>query len=155
MTKGDVLVAASAASGDAMRGRFGRLSVVVSDASTAGAAAVACSSCRRFFADLSSLVLFVFADFGVLAMFSVDIVRVCWTAIEILYRDQKNVGFTFQKVYAQTRVSSVHVLSETRGSSPCRTAMTFVKLSIHLSKEYTSPNYRASRSQFTSDPENV
>ena len=78
MTKGDVLVASAA--GDAMRGRFGRLSIVVSDASSsaaAGAVGVACSSCRRFFADLSSLFFFVFADFGVFAMVSVDIVRVC------------------------------------------------------------------------------
>ena len=96
MTNGDVLlVAASAASGDAMRGRFGRLSIVVSDAS--GIAAVACSSCRRFFADLSSFVFFVFVDLGVFAMVSVDIVRACWTTIAVLYRDQKNVGFTFQE----------------------------------------------------------
>ena len=75
MTKGDVLVASVSAAGDAMRGRFGRLSIVVSDASSA--AAVACSSCRRFFADLSSLLFFVFAAFSVFAMFSVDIVYVC------------------------------------------------------------------------------
>lgn len=135
MTKGDVLVATSAGSGDAMRGRFGRLSIVVSDASVAaGAAAVACSSCRRFFADLSSLVFFVFADFGVLVIFSVDIVRMRWIAIEILYRNQKNVGFTFQKVYAQTRVSSVHALRDPQRSSPFGMAMTFVKLSLHLQR---------------------
>jgi len=65
-----VLVASASAAGEAMRGRFGRLSIVGSDASAPGA--VACSSCRRFFADLSSLFFFVFADFGVFAMFSVD-----------------------------------------------------------------------------------
>jgi hypothetical protein len=77
LTKGDVLVAsvAAAAAGEAMRGRFGRFSSVVSDVPSA--AAVACSSCRRFFADLSSLFFFVFATFGVLDMFSVDIVCMC------------------------------------------------------------------------------
>ena len=74
MTNGDVLVASAA--GEAMRGRFGRLSIVVSDDSAPAPAAVACSSCRRFFADLLSLVFFDFADFDVFAMFSVDIVCV-------------------------------------------------------------------------------
>ena len=71
---GDVAVGSASATGDWMRGRFGRLSTVVS-------AVVSCSvsscSCRRFFAaDLSSFVFFVFADFGVLLMASVDIVAV-------------------------------------------------------------------------------
>jgi hypothetical protein len=70
-----VLVAASATTGEAIRGRFGRLSMVGSG--VCSAAAVACSSCRRFFADLSSLLFFVFDTFGVFAMFSVDIVWVC------------------------------------------------------------------------------
>jgi hypothetical protein len=70
-----VLVASVAAAGEAIRGRFGRLSSVVSDVPSA--AAVTCSSCRRFFADLSSLVFFVLATFDVLAIFSVDIVCMC------------------------------------------------------------------------------
>lgn len=71
-----------------MRGRLGRLSSCAAAAAAVGVA-VGCSwllscSCRRFFADFSSFVFFVFCDLGVLAIVSVDIVLSRWLVAQLI-----------------------------------------------------------------------